>query len=117
MPIAITHSVSPALNDCQLSYLEREPIDLDLARQQHDVYSYILKDFGFEVIELDVNADFPDGTFIEDTAVVVDEMAKVMLTKIYESIAKDHKGLANLHVFYGLGEAVEWLGKDVDQYL
>ena len=51
------------------------------------------------------------------TAVVVDEMAKVMLTRIYESQAKDHKGLANLHVFYGLGEAVEWLGNDVDHYL
>ena len=51
------------------------------------------------------------------TAVVVDELAKFMLTRIYESQAKNHKGLANLYVFYGLGEAVEWLGNDVDRYL
>ena len=88
----------------------RELYDL---RQQTNFFSVEEIGMIFQRTLQDAQLRPPDGK----TAVVVDEMAKFRLTKIYESQAKDHKGLANLHVFYGLGEAVEWLGKDVDQYL
>jgi dimethylargininase len=35
----------------------------------------MLRDCGAEVRTLDVNRDFPDSTFIEDTAIVLDELA------------------------------------------
>jgi dimethylargininase len=75
VPIALTHVVSPRINQCELSHLERRPIDYDLAVNQHRDYCALLKECGLKVIELDVNRDFPDGTFIEDTALAMDEIA------------------------------------------
>lgn len=75
MNIALTHLVSPEINRCELSHREREPIDLERARAQHADYCRMLESCGYEVVELHVNAEYPDGTFIEDTAVVVEEMA------------------------------------------
>ena len=75
MQIALTHVISPNINDCMLSFRDREPIDYRLAVKQHDNYCSALRELGLEVIELSVNSSFPDCTFIEDTAVVVDEIA------------------------------------------
>lgn len=35
MIIAITRQVSRAIQNCELTHLERQPIDLELARTQH----------------------------------------------------------------------------------
>ena len=35
---AITRAVSPAIVDCELTHLERTPIDLEVARSQHAAY-------------------------------------------------------------------------------
>ncbi|UCD39097.1 MAG: dimethylargininase [Fidelibacterota bacterium] len=75
MTIALTHIVPASINECQLTHRERQPIDLDLAVKQHAAYCGTLRSRGLQVIELDVNRDYPDGLFIEDTAVVVDELA------------------------------------------
>ncbi len=75
MPIALTHIVTPNLSECQLTHLARQPIDLALATRQHAAYCNTLRSHGLEVIELDVNRDYPDSVFVEDTAVVVDEVA------------------------------------------
>ena len=75
MAVALTHAVSPMISRCELSHLERRPMDFNLAVKQHEDYCALLRDCGVEVIELDVNRDFPDCTFIEDTALVVDELA------------------------------------------
>ena len=72
---ALTHIVSPLINQCELSYMDRQPIDYDRAVEQHKVYCNLLRECGLEVIELSVNFSFPDSTFIEDAAVVVDELA------------------------------------------
>jgi dimethylargininase len=73
--IALTHVVPPNINECQLTHREREPIDLALATAQHDAYCTALRSLGLDVVQLDVNRNYPDGVFIEDTAVVVDELA------------------------------------------
>ena len=73
--IALTHIVSPKINQCELTHRNREPIDYNLAVKQHEAYCQLLGDCGLEVIELSVNREYPDSTFIEDTAVVVDEIA------------------------------------------
>jgi dimethylargininase len=72
---ALTHVVSPNINQCELSYLKRNPIDLQKAIRQHNNYCMVLKEAGLNVIELSVNEEYPDATFVEDTAVVVDEIA------------------------------------------
>src|SRR5437870_10976384 len=43
--------------------------------RQHGAYCSMLRTCGAEVITLDVNRDLPDCVFIEDTAIVLDEVA------------------------------------------
>ena len=73
--IALTHVISPNIDQCELSFLEKNPINYHAAVAQHEHYCKLLRDCGLEVIELSMNRSFPDSTFIEDTAVVVDELA------------------------------------------
>jgi dimethylargininase len=77
MLTAITHQVPPCINDCELSFIDRVAIDYDKAVEQHNQYLNALARCGLSVIELAVNLDFPDGCFVEDTAVVVDEIAVI----------------------------------------
>ncbi len=75
MKIAITRRVSPAINQCELTHIEREPIDYDRARAQHKQYEDALRTLGLDVISLDAEADLPDSVFVEDVALVLDECA------------------------------------------
>lgn len=77
MLTAIVRPPSPALARCELTYLERQPIDPAVARRQHAAYVGCLRDLGVRVIELPPEPDLPDATFVEDTAVVVGEVAVV----------------------------------------
>lgn len=74
---ALVHIVSPKINNCELTYLERKPIDFKLAVRQHEAYCEFLEEHGFEIIQLSANDDHPDSVFIEDTAVVFDEIAVI----------------------------------------
>ncbi len=73
--LAITHTPSPHLAECQLTFVSRAAIDFDRALRQHVEYCRVLRDCGLEVCTLNVNADRPDGVFVEDTFVVLDEVA------------------------------------------
>ena len=75
MKIAITRQVSPAINQCELTHIEREPINYELAHAQHKQYTDALNSFGLEVISLDAEPDLPDSVFVEDVALVLDECA------------------------------------------
>jgi dimethylargininase len=75
--IAITHTLSPKLPECELTHLERIPIDMNKALAEHEHYLQVLKLAGYEVIEYSFNADYPDCVFVEDTAIVVDELAVI----------------------------------------
>ena len=77
MLVAITRQISPALAHCELTHLERQPIDIARATLQHDAYERRLADAGCAVVRLAAGLDMPDSVFIEDTAVVVDELAIV----------------------------------------
>jgi len=77
VPIALTREVSPGLGDCELTHLARVPIDVDLARAQHRSYEQALRDAGCSVEHLDASPDMPDSVFVEDIAVVFDELAIV----------------------------------------
>jgi len=74
---AITHRISPRLAECELTFHTRQPIDLRLAESQHEAYCRTLERLGLEVRRLEGNRDFPDACFVEDTAVVFDELALI----------------------------------------
>ena len=76
--VAITRAVSPALGSCELTHIERAPIDLARARDQHHAYEQALVDAGGVVVHLDASAEMPDSVFVEDIAVVFDELALIM---------------------------------------
>lgn len=73
--IAITCPVSPAIDRCELTHLERIPIDLKRAIAQHQEYVETLQSLGLEVLSLPDQPDLPDAVFVEDIAVVLDECA------------------------------------------
>ena len=77
MPVAITREVSPAIGDCELTFLEREAIDLGVARDQHHLYETLLEELGCQVERLDEDPAFPDSVFVEDIALVLDEVAVI----------------------------------------
>lgn len=73
--VALTRGVSDGLARCELTHLDRRPIDLGRAREQHAAYVELLGRLGCTVVELPPDPDLPDCVFVEDTAVVVDEVA------------------------------------------
>ena len=75
MKIAITRQVSPAINQCELTHIAREPIDYARACAQHKQYEDALRTLGLDVISLNEEADLPDSVFVEDVALVLDECA------------------------------------------
>jgi dimethylargininase len=72
---ALIRSISPAINRCELTHLERVPLDVELAIEQHAVYVRVLEELGCRVIHVEPEPDLPDAVFVEDTAVVVEELA------------------------------------------
>jgi len=73
--VAITRAVSSALAACELTHLDRVPIDVERARAQHRAYEEALIEAGYLVERLDTSPEMPDSMFVEDIAVVVDEVA------------------------------------------
>ena len=72
MPRAFTRAVSPRIAECQLTHLERTPIDAAKAAAQHASYERALADAGLEIVRLPELADDPDAVFVEDTALLLD---------------------------------------------
>ena len=77
MQIAITRGVSAGIAACELTHLERQPIDLPRARAQHRAYEETLTRAGCRVESLPALDDLPDSVFVEDVAIVLDEIAIV----------------------------------------
>jgi dimethylargininase len=76
-PIAITRKVSPDIARCELTHVRREPIDVAAARTQHEQYETCLAGLGCDVRRLPDEPGLPDAVFVEDTAVVLDEVAVI----------------------------------------
>jgi dimethylargininase len=75
--LALTRAISPAITRCELTHLTRVPIDIDRVRAQHAAYERALSTMGCAVERLEAGDEMPDSVFIEDTAVVFDEVAIV----------------------------------------
>jgi dimethylargininase len=85
------------LSRCELTFLDRQPIDIVRARVQHRAYVSALEALGVAVTVLPPEPDLPDATFVEDTAIVLDECAVITrpgidsrrpeITKIADALA------------------------------
>ncbi|MGB6682444.1 MAG: arginine deiminase family protein [Candidatus Acidiferrum sp.] len=77
MLTAITCAVSPAIVNCELTFIPRQPIDLRIAQEQHRSYEQLLEKLGVRVISLPAESALPDSMFVEDPALVLDELAVI----------------------------------------
>ena len=77
MLTAITREVSSSFANCELSFIPRHPIDLAKARAQHHAYEDVLRNLGAQVVSLPEEPDLPDSMFVEDPAIVLDELAVI----------------------------------------
>jgi dimethylargininase len=67
--------VSPRIAECEISYVPRQPIDVARAALQHDEYERRLAAHGCSVIHAADALEMPDGVFVEDAALVLDDVA------------------------------------------
>ena len=77
MLTAITRAVSPGIVHCELTFVPRQPIDLAKAQSQHRAYQQALEKAGARVISLPAEPALPDSMFVEDPALVLDELAVI----------------------------------------
>ena len=75
--IAMTRAVPRSLERCELSHLARQPIDPARAAEQHRRYEETLAELGCTVERLPAMPDHPDSVFVEDTAVVLPDIAVI----------------------------------------
>jgi len=75
--IALTRPVSPTLAHCELTHLAREPIDVARATAQHEAYQQCLSGLGATILALPSAPELPDAVFVEDTAIVLAEIAVI----------------------------------------
>ena len=74
---ALTRQVSSTFAACELTFLERQPIDIVKAMEQHRSYEACLKELGAQVISMPADESYPDAVFVEDPAIVLDEIAVI----------------------------------------
>lgn len=73
--IALTREIPESIVRCELTHLARAPIDVAVARAQHEAYERGLASLGCDVRRVPAAPALPDSVFVEDAAVVLDEMA------------------------------------------
>ncbi|MGB0101441.1 MAG: arginine deiminase family protein, partial [Nocardioides sp.] len=74
---ALVRRPGPRLADGLLTHLERTPVDLDLAQRQWEGYVAALHAEGWETVEVPPADDCPDAVFVEDTVVVLGDLAVI----------------------------------------
>ena len=73
---ALTKQVSSTFASCELTFLDRQPIDVEKAMEQHRSYEACLTELGVDVISLRADPSFPDGVFVEDPARLCNFLAR-----------------------------------------
>jgi dimethylargininase len=75
MIVALTREPARDMSACELTHLDRQPIDVARAAEQHLGYRRALEECGARVVALPAIDELPDSVFVEDTAIVLDEVA------------------------------------------
>jgi len=76
-PIALVRGVPASFGDALTAVPVEPPLDVAVARSQHDEYVAALEAGGFDVHRVPVDDDAPDSCFVEDAAVVIGSRALV----------------------------------------
>lgn len=103
---AIVRSVSPLITSCELTFRDRQAIDADRAVEQHAAYVGVLKQLGLEMIVAPAAPNLPDSVFVEDTAVVLDDVA-IVARPGADSRAAETPAIAELLEAYREVRAIE----------
>ncbi|MFI5136086.1 MAG: dimethylarginine dimethylaminohydrolase family protein [Chitinophagales bacterium] len=70
---AIVREVADTYDQCVTT--QQEKIDVALAKSQHEKYCSALEKIGLKLIRIEADNHFPDCCFVEDTAIVADDLA------------------------------------------
>jgi dimethylargininase len=76
--VAVTNIPSPLLYLGVRTFADEAAVDYAIALREHEQYRDALRRCGCRVVSLEVNRDHPDSVFVEDTALVLDEVAIMM---------------------------------------
>jgi dimethylargininase len=75
---ALTRKVSYSLTDALSMNPPPSPVDINIALAQHEDYVKVLREkVGLNTIEIDADDNYPDCVFIEDTAVIISNVAVI----------------------------------------
>jgi len=74
---ALVRPPGPRLADGLLTHLDRQPVDLALARRQWEGYAAAMESEGWQLVEVDPADDCPDAVFVEDTVVVYGDLGVI----------------------------------------
>ena len=105
MTLALVREVSPRIVECELTHLDRTPIDLERARAQHARYVATLESLGCRIVPLPPLPENPDGVFVEDTVVVLEGLAVIARpgaasrrgeTASVEAALRPHRAIARI---------------------
>lgn len=70
LPTVIVRTPSPHLADGLITHVERQPVDLAVARRQWTEYVDTLAQMGWQIVEVSPADNCPDSVFVEDTIVM-----------------------------------------------
>ena len=105
MLTAITRDVNADLGNCELTFLPRVEIDVDLAVRQHRQYQSVLSSLGCDIVTVPTGPGLVDSVFIEDTALVLDRVAVMCRpgaesrraeVEGVEDVLRQYRGLASI---------------------
>ena len=105
MLTAITRKVNDGLGNCELTYLRRATIDVSTAVHQHEQYEALLSSLGCDVVSVPTGPGLADSVFIEDCAIVLDELA-VLCRPGAESRRAEVEGVGDVLQKYRLLESI-----------
>lgn len=74
-PVAILREVPDAFVGCVTERPVSHPLDPHLARAQHRAYRLALEEGGFTTVVMPADEAHPDGSFVEDAAIVIGNRA------------------------------------------
>ncbi len=103
---AITRAVSKGIARCELVYRPRECVDYERSVRQHEAYRDFLRRRGALVFNLEASDSQPDCCFVQDTAIVLDELAIIASpgapsrrdeTEAVEKILSAEREVARIH--------------------
>lgn len=81
MPIAFVREPTACFVNALSDHPEKTSIDFNAAHRQHGLYVEALKKAGVSVYCLETCAAFPDATFVEDNAIILEDRALITSMK------------------------------------